>query len=97
MKRQGDLLFRKTENNISRLKVLETNIIELGETSGHAHTLEGGTLVGWQQPDYVSVLPNSVAVITHDEHAAIELEPGIWQIIRQREYIGDGEYERAYD
>jgi hypothetical protein len=96
MKRQGDLLFMKSAlNDFPSPFVQKDGVIEKGEISGHAHRLEGGQVVTAQGVTYCQV-PNGGRVV-HEEHDAIELEPGIWEVRRQREYVGPNEEQTVYD
>ena len=66
-------------------------VLAHGEATGHRHTLEAP-----EAPVYVlgeldemelaiDVLGEDGAVVTHQEHAALKLERGLWQVRRQRE------------
>ena len=62
-----------------------SNIVVEGEVTGHAHRLlSGQVLEAAQQLLYLDILMHTQVV--HEEHRAISLEPGMYQVIRQREY-----------
>lgn len=72
-------------------------ILAHGEVTGHHHALEAKDPADyWKTGDddaadqfvqiKVSKEPGAPAVITHQEHAPIALDPGIYRVRRQREY-----------
>lgn len=67
------------------------NILAEGEVTGHHHVAEGNVSVftiDWGRQMFA--IAKEAAVITHPEHASIAIEPGIYQVVRQREYDGTG-------
>jgi hypothetical protein len=85
MHRQGDVLFIKVAGLPSEVVEHKNDVLVEGEATGHAHRLTEGQI--WQTREGALFL-NAVAgsKIVHEDHAPIELEPGYWQVIRQREY-----------
>lgn len=88
--RQGDLLFEKINYDPSgdNFKKAKNNIIEYGEATGHAHVLatpENAELLTSVDKEIVEFI-NAIkpAVIGHDTHKSVSLEPGNWRVIRQR-------------
>jgi hypothetical protein len=90
--RQGDVLLVRTRSRELHEATLVPRdhgriILALGEATGHAHAIasthadllevEGGER-------YLHV--DGPAALTHEEHGAIELEPGFYRVIRQREF-----------
>ncbi len=95
MYRQGDLLFEKVAD-ARRLRRVEDGVIARGETTGHAHRVENGTLsYGVSGTMLIDAGPETA--VTHEEHDRIELEPGIWLVHRQEEYVAPGETSMVYD
>ena len=84
--RQGDLLFLWQETRPSvDLNVRQSNIIVAGEATGHAHRLQSGTIL--EAPDGALYLDITHATqVVHEEHGPITLNPGLWLVVRQREY-----------
>lgn len=85
MHRQGDVLFVKVADLPPSLVEQKSDVLVEGEATGHAHRLTTGQI--WQTSSgqlFLSAVAESK--IVHEEHAPIELEPGYWQVIRQREY-----------
>lgn len=101
LKRQGDILFELTvpRNPLNRnaVKLVEDGIIAKGETTGHAHALKGdASLYRYPSgPMYIDVITD--AEVVHEEHGTIELEPGIWLVHQQREYVTPTEMRNVYD
>jgi hypothetical protein len=85
MHRQGDVLFVKVADLPPAVVEHKSDVLVEGEATGHAHRLTEGHV--WQTHEGVLYL-RAVAgsKIVHEEHAALSLEPGYWQVIRQREY-----------
>lgn len=85
MHRQGDVLFVKIADLPAELIKHQSDVLVEGEVTGHAHRLTAGQI--WQTREGVLYLRVVVgSQIVHEEHAPLELEPGYWQVIRQREY-----------
>lgn len=85
MHRQGDVLFVKVAELPSGVVERKNDVLVEGEATGHAHRLTEGQI--WQTREGVLFLSAVVgSKIVHEEHTPIELEPGYWQVIRQREY-----------
>ncbi|MFG3497168.1 hypothetical protein [Streptomyces sp. NPDC047928] len=64
-------------------------VLALGEVTGHAHAVVGpGLLVRHSGPfgPMLLHLPDGGRVV-HEEHAAIPLPKGWYQVVRQREYV----------
>ena len=84
--RQGDLLFIRQETRpAAALTARQSNVIVAGEATGHAHRLQAGTIL--EAPDgalYLDVTQTTQVV--HEEHGPITLDPGLWLVVRQREY-----------
>jgi len=86
MRRQGDVLFVKIEALSAGGDLTERKgqIVVEGEVTGHAHRLVQGRILEAQGMLFLEVL--KATQVVHEEHHAIDLEPGIYQVIRQREY-----------
>lgn len=102
LKRQGDILLEKvnampTEGTtpFMKRKLVEDGVIARGEVTGHAHTLVGGSL--YSQGSLLYAVTEAQGSVVHDEHGDIELEPGVWLIHNQTEYVSADEQTRVYD
>jgi hypothetical protein len=90
--RQGDLLLKKVEKLPKRARTVKSDVILEGEATGHVHRIMDGELFRfWSQSsgEQLFVKADKGAMLVHEEHAAIELDPGIYEVIRQREYDPD--------
>ena len=111
--RQGDVVLVKVDtipagfvdaprDNLGRI------VLAYGESSGHAHAIRnmgvcGFRLAGSEDVDYVMV-GGSGATLNHEyesgqmaEHQPLMLEPGAYQVVRQREYVAPQVDRRAVD
>jgi hypothetical protein len=104
--RQGDILIERIESlsGVPPLQPAQPFIeVAQGEVTGHAHVLLGvameadaPTAPQWVRLAFASTLK-------HDEHAPIQLEPGLYRIRRQRRYDWPEEreapetFDNAYD
>jgi len=84
--RQGDLLLLCQDTRPeAELTPRQSTVIVAGEATGHAHRLQAGTIL--EAPDgtlYLEVTQPTQVI--HEEHRPISLEPGLWRVVRQREY-----------
>lgn len=95
--RQGDLLLRKVDSLPKRAKIVKSDVVLEGEATGHAHRVMNGEIFRfWSQisGDQLFVKANNGATLVHEEHASIDLIPGVYEVIRQREYDPDTEITR---
>lgn len=104
MYRQGDVLLVKVEELPKKARKSKTDIVLRGEATGHAHRLVDGTIyrfrgeitrgeaaggshvVTWLEQMFVTAKKGTSLV--HDEHDPIQIEPGVYEVIRQREFDG---------
>jgi hypothetical protein len=84
--RQGDLLFvRQDTRPEAALTARQGNVLVAGEATDHAHRLQVGTVL--EAPDGARSLEITHATqVVHEEHGPITLDPGLWLVVRQREY-----------
>ena len=102
--RHGDVLLTKVATAATALKYPEEPIesgervtVALGEVTGHAHVVVGQSTMYQASQRGVRVLEvTQPSVITHEEHGEVELEPGFWEIVMQREY-NEEVWERVRD
>jgi hypothetical protein len=91
--RQGDVLLIKVNSIPNNLKEAEPEsgryILARGEATGHHHSVETGPALMFVCPEesilYLDVV--RPVELVHQEHAAILIEPGQYQVVRQREYM----------
>jgi hypothetical protein len=100
MYRQGDLLIVPLSEEAAPAVIRSMSpvdadsrgrlVLALGEATGHAHAVVGpGTLY---RPAADPLAPACLHVpagarVVHEEHGAISLPAGWYQVVRQREYI----------
>jgi hypothetical protein len=93
--RQGDVLLSPIAIKLSFLNThkLSHRTLAEGEVTGHSHRITKGNADLFQKDDilYLKVL-SETALLTHEEHAAIEIPHGTWMVRIQREYQ-PGEFE----
>lgn len=85
---QGDVLGRKLdEMPPGQQKSLgrKTLVLAHGE-SGHSHVIEDDEAELIQIGERMLLKLTKAATVTHEEHKAIRLSPGIWEIGRVQEY-----------
>ena len=88
--RQGDVLLVRVGSIPEGAKARDRNgplVLAHGEATGHAHTIAEPTarLLDHEQATYLEVA-DALAMLTHQEHAAIAIPAGVYEVRRQREY-----------
>ena len=92
--RQGDVLIERVGAlPKNRRKVARESgrvVLAHGEVTGHHHSLTDEHVDLFETADESGVtyleVREAMAAHTHQEHATVELDPGIYRITRQREY-----------
>ena len=90
MFRQGDVLLvpvasapdgRPIEPEDGRL------VLARGEATGHHHSVAvvDGELIDTAEGVFLTIM--AATPLVHQEHGAITLEPGVYRVVRQREYV----------
>lgn len=97
MYRQGDVLIRRINTTIpSGLKPVPRDngrvVLAYGEVTGHAHAITDPS-VGLYAQDitdltraFMEITGDTPVELRHEEHSTIVLEPGVYEVKRQREY-----------
>jgi len=87
MVRQGDLLIVKVKELPEACKMHNHRILAEGEATGHFHELDSGMLYEGQGGTlYFRVSENEKTTLKHPEHGPITFDPGLYKVVRQREY-----------
>jgi len=91
MARQGDVLIvpRKAPIPASATTVPRDHgrvILAYGEVTGHAHALLDEDVTLFADGELRMLAVDEVSRLVHEEHGTIELAPGLYDVIRQREY-----------
>lgn len=90
MYRQGDVLLRAVEKlpKDSVERPCESRVVlAWGESTGHAHAINAAFAKMYVSGSNTFLVANPGAKLVHEEHATIDLEPGVYQVIQQREYV----------
>lgn len=84
---QGDVILRKIkslpdgEQTVTRKRL----VLAHGE-SGHSHVIEDDEAELIQIGERMLLKLTRAATVVHEEHKAIRLSPGIWEVGRVKEY-----------
>lgn len=91
--RHGDVIIREVEKVEG--KKLDHLVLAEGEITGHAHRVADGVahLFQFQDKKYLEI-QSELATLSHEEHKALQLPKGTYEIIIQRQY--DDQKEWAY-
>lgn len=97
MFRQGDVLIRKIKSLPKAAKDVTPKdrvVLAYGEVTGHAHAIAPGEAREFSMTDAANATRRFLSVVReatvqHEEHAAIPLPPGVYEIVQQREHTPD--------
>ena len=87
--RQGDVLLVAVDRIPEQAEPEsrgERIVLAEGEATGHAHAIHERDARTYVHDGERYLLTKSKAQLVHEEHASIEIAPGAWQVILQREY-----------
>lgn len=94
--RHGDLLLRRVDTIPNKARKTNTNILQVGEATGHSHKLRGkAQIYELQEQKYVQV--EEPTELLHEEHKPIVLERGTYILEHERELDILGEIQRVQD
>ncbi len=89
--RQGDVLLVPVEEAPTAARAVRRArgrvVLAEGEVTGHAHAIRSSaaTLLGAGDERYLRVA--APVTLDHEEHAPIEVAPGTYRVVIQREYV----------
>ena len=90
--RQGDvILVETTKRPVKGTRAGRKNgrlVLAEGEVTGHAHAISAADVdlyIG-EMEEALLVVGNAGAIVTHEEHGPIALDPGTYEVVHQREY-----------
>jgi hypothetical protein len=90
--RQGDVLLLAV-SGLPLAAQLEPRsgriVLAEGEATGHAHAIEDAEARTFAFAGQRYLLTKSKAQLIHEEHAPIEVPPGTYRVVLQREYEPD--------
>lgn len=86
--RQGDVFFYPIEKLPEGVKLEDTKTVAYGEVTGHHHTFAevDGIAKVYSLEDQLFAQVQGDVSITHQEHDAIAVEEGLYEIRIQQEY-----------
>jgi len=89
--RQGDVLLIRVAQKSARARKVDREdgriVLAHGEATGHAHVIESPEAVLYEDVSGTRFLEVWEPVrLVHEEHAALHVEPAIYEVRRQREY-----------
>jgi hypothetical protein len=88
--RQGDVLLLAVDAlpvGATAEQRTDRIILAEGEVTGHAHAIADPDARAFSHEGQRYLLTRSVAQLVHEEHAPIEVPPGTWRVVIQREYV----------
>ena len=99
--RQGDVLLRLVDRIPTKVSAVDREagriVLAHGEVTGHAHAIEApeaeATLLTTAEDQRFLRLMAGVDLV-HEEHATIQLSPGLYEVILQREWTDDNDDQR---
>lgn len=91
--RQGDVLLLRVAHlptGSVKEECKDRIVLAFGEVTGHAHAVPAtaAEYFKFQNENYLKVTVETALV--HEEHSPIELLPGVYKVVRQREYTPQG-------
>lgn len=84
--RQGDLLIVQVDDLPEGCAKHNHRVLAEGEATGHMHELDSGELYEKEGTLFFRVPEDQKTILKHQEHGPITFEPGVYKVIRQREY-----------
>ncbi len=97
MYRQGDILLVEVSQIPPRHHRVAGNVLARGEATGHVHRIQQGIVVKTHDTGALFVVAHSGTTLVHDEHGPIAIDPGKYQVIRQREFNPSPDKGPAWD
>ena len=92
--RHGDVGFavmEGAEETFEGFKQKNSNILAEGETTGHAHRVEGDFKLYEDSMGNLKLkVGDGGAAVTHEEHHKIDIKKGSYEIVIQEEYTPSG-------
>lgn len=89
--RHGDVLIVESDCTKGDEISTEKIVLAYGEVTGHSHAITKGMakLFKWNEKTYLKVI-SEYAVLNHEEHGALKLPFGDYEILIQEEWQEDG-------
>lgn len=93
--RQGDVMLRRVpQRDLSEARKVPRDkgriVLAYGEMTGHAHAIKALNVDLFEAAGRTFLaIDGDVVALEHEEHDTIEIPPGHYEIIKQREYAPD--------
>jgi hypothetical protein len=84
--RQGDVLLRGVGSVNGTKTGQGSKVLAFGEVSGHKHVLSGKGVEFYNAGGQVLVSIPKSAELVHEEHEAITVPKGVYEVVIQREF-----------
>jgi len=88
--RQGDVLLIQIDDMPPDTVPVEPDgdrvVLAYGEVTGHAHALSTAGAALYENMDGRFLHLVQPSSLVHEEHSTIDLAPGVYRVVRQREY-----------
>lgn len=99
--RQGDVLLipiDQVPDSATTTAAGTRLVLAEGEATGHAHAVLADNAELVEAPDgtLYLIVADEAAVLVHEEHNAIPLNPGSYEVRRQREYVPSPQREQQF-
>jgi len=90
-KQQGDVVLRKLDSlpigEAKRIKRAARGVVLAeGEATGHAHVIDSDDAELMEIGGRMLLRLERAAIVVHEEHKPVTLEPGVWEVGRVQEY-----------
>lgn len=96
MLRHGDVVLVKVGEIPEGARLLRgRKEVAFGEMTGHAHRIDLGDLFETKNGE-LFLKVERLATLTHEEHRAVQIEPGCYRVVIKRQYTPEG-WERVAD
>ncbi len=99
--RHGDIRLKRIEfipEESTKTEESYKYIVAHGEATGHKHCLESSNIQVWLKDDAIYLVLENTGILTHQEHNRINIHPGCYEVIHEREYDPfSKEHRQAYD
>lgn len=99
--RHGDILLKRVAKAPEgEVRVANRYVVAEGEATGHCHTLESPASISVTEVGGVKfIYLDAPATLSHQEHATIAIEPGVYEVIHEVEdsLFDEDEMRRVID
>ena len=87
--RQGDVVLVSVEELPAKAlaeAVEDRLVLAHGEVTGHAHVIDPTMAKAFRLNEELYLEVSTGAALSHEEHATLQIKPGIYKVVIQREY-----------